>query len=91
MTTRAEDVKAKLQDALSLVRELQEERDYLARQYEAVYVSLGKLGEALGHANCARPESPAVLMAQWTEEVRLLVIRHEPERLDRLSDSFKLK
>jgi hypothetical protein len=89
--SRAETVRTKLQEALLDVRRLETDFASYRDQYEAVYLDLGKLGEALGHPNCARPESASVLMRRWTDEVRALVQRYEPERLTEMERQWQLR
>jgi len=90
-STRADKVRTKLQEALSEVRELDGELTSYRRQYEEVYQDLGLLGQALGHPIVARPESPSVLLRRWTDEVRALVQKYEPDRLTETERQWQLK
>lgn len=89
--TDSSAIKGHMQQALDLVRQLAEERDYFRDQYEAVYRDLATLGEALGHPKCARPESAMTQMRIWTEEVKALVAKYEPERLDALKQEWRIQ
>ena len=82
--TETLEIKVLLQQVLDRVRQLEDELTQRRAEYDLVYRDVGRLGEALGHVNGAKPFSASSLMAQYIEEVRLLVGLHEPERHVRL-------
>lgn len=83
---RAEDIKANLEQAMRGVLLLQGEHDHYKTECAMVYEDVGRLGEALGHIRCARPESASSLMSQWIDEVKAMVTKYEPERHRHLAE-----